>query len=114
MLLGLQQLLLAGGRVGEQLVPALDEGGVARLDGLGLDVLGGQQLVHQRCDVGDALLLEGLQARVERLLLGGGKRDGVRRGKACLWYVNSSTSDGVLTMNKRLQQVLLFRVTLKK
>lgn len=68
MLLSLQQLLLAGSRVGEQLVPALEEGGVPSLDGLGLDVLGGQQLLLQRRDVADALLLEGLQTCVEGLL----------------------------------------------
>lgn len=68
MFLRLQQLLLPRRRVGQQLVPALDEGGVPRLDGLGLDVLGGQQLVLQRRDVGDSFLLEGLQAGVKRLL----------------------------------------------
>lgn len=46
-LLSLQQLLLAGSRVGEQLVPALEEGSMPSLDGLGLDVLGGQQLLLQ-------------------------------------------------------------------
>lgn len=67
-LLSLQKLLLASGRVGQQLVPAFDQGGVTSLDGLGLDVLGGQQLVLQSRDVGDALLLEGLQTGIERLL----------------------------------------------
>lgn len=67
-LLSLQELLLASGRVGEQLVPALHQGGVASLDGLGLHVLGRQQLVLQRRDVGDALLLEGLETSVKGLL----------------------------------------------
>lgn len=67
-LLSLQQLLLAGSRVGEQLVPALEEGGVPGLDGPGLDVLGGQQLLLQSRDVADALLLEGLQTCIKGLL----------------------------------------------
>ena len=67
-LLSLEQLLLARGGVGQQLVPALHQGGVTSFDGFGLDVLGGQQLVHQSRDVGDALLLEGLEAGVEGLL----------------------------------------------
>lgn len=77
MFLGLQELLLAGGGVGQQLVPALDEGGVPRLDGLGLDVFGRQQLVLQRRDVGDSFLLERLQPGVKRLLQreGGGSEE---------------------------------------
>lgn len=38
------------------------------LDGLGLNVLCGQQLVFEGSDVGDALLLEGLQAGVKGFL----------------------------------------------
>lgn len=66
--LSLQQLLLPGGRVGQKLAPPLHEGGVPGLDGLGLNVLCGQQLVFEGSDVGDALLLEGLQAGVKGFL----------------------------------------------
>lgn len=67
-LLGIHQSLIAVGRVGQQLVPALHECGVTSLDGAGLHVLGRQQLVLQHGDVGDALLLEGLQAGIKCLL----------------------------------------------
>lgn len=68
-LLGLQQLLLTGCRVGEQMVPTLHKGSVACFNSLGLHVLGSQQLILEGCDVGDALLLEGLQACIKCLLL---------------------------------------------
>lgn len=71
MVLSLQQLLLASSRVGEQLVPALDQGSVASLDGPGLDVLRRHQLVLQSRDVTDALLLEGLETSIKGLLVGG-------------------------------------------
>lgn len=76
-LLRFQKLLLAGFRVGQQLVPALHECGVASLDGLGLHVFGGQQLVFEGGDVGDALLLEGLQTSIKGLLQGGTHQRGV-------------------------------------
>lgn len=41
---------------------------MAGLNGLGLDVLGRQQLVLEGRDVGYALLLEGLKTSVKRLL----------------------------------------------
>lgn len=68
MLLGLQQLLLPGGGVGQQLVPEFHERIVSVLDGLGLDVFGRQELVFQGRDVGNSLLLESLQASVEGFL----------------------------------------------
>lgn len=77
-LLSLQKLLLASARVGQQLVPALDQGGVTSFDGFRLDVLGGQQLVLERRDVGDALLLEGLQTGIKGLLQTHRKRGGQR------------------------------------
>lgn len=70
----LQQLLLPGGRVGQELAPPLHEGGMAGLDGLGLNVLGGQQLIFEGSDVGDALLLEGLKASIKGFLEGAAKR----------------------------------------
>lgn len=68
MLLSLQELLLPSSGVGQQLVPALHESGVASFDGLGLDVFGCQQLIFEGRDVGDALLLERLEASVKGLL----------------------------------------------
>lgn len=77
----LQQLLLPGGRIGQELAPSLHEGSVAGLDGLGLNMLGGQQLIFEGSDVGDALLLEGLQASIEGFLEGGARRQGPRWGE---------------------------------
>lgn len=67
-LLRFQKLLFAGLRVGQQLVPALHECGVAGLNGLGLHVFGSKQLVFKGGDVGNALLLEGLQTSIKGLL----------------------------------------------
>lgn len=67
-LLRFQKLLLAGLRIGQQLVPALHECGVAGLDCLGLHMFSSQQLVFEGCDVGDAFLLESLQAGIKGLL----------------------------------------------
>lgn len=49
------------------------------LDGLGLNVLGGQQLILEGGDVGDALLLEGLQAGVKGFLERGAHGKPTRR-----------------------------------
>lgn len=68
MLLSFQKLLLASGRVWKKLIPAFYQGSMASFDGLWLDVFGSQQLILQSCDVGDALLLEGLETSIKRLL----------------------------------------------
>lgn len=67
-LLSLQKLLLASSWVGQKLVPALHQGSMTSFDGFRLDMLGCQQLVLESCNVGDALLLEGLETGIKRLL----------------------------------------------
>ena len=54
---------------------------MAGLDGLGLDMLGGQQLIFEGSDVRDALLLEGLQASIEGFLEGGVRRQAPHGGE---------------------------------
>ena len=66
--LSLQKLLLASSWVRQQLVPALHQGSVTSFYGFWLDVLGSQQLVLESCNVGDTLLLEGLETSIKCLL----------------------------------------------
>lgn len=66
--LSLQQLLLSGCGIGQQLVPAFHQRSVTSLDGFGLNVLGCEELILQRSDVGDTLLLERLKSGIECFL----------------------------------------------
>ena len=70
LLLDLEQALLAVVGLLEQLLPPGDHLLVLLVDGGRLVVSGRHQVVLEGGDVGDALVLKGLQADVESLLLG--------------------------------------------